>query len=327
MKVAVVFGGPSAEAEVSRVSAAAVRAGLVEAGHDALEVELDVRLPARLLQGGFDVAFPVAHGALGEDGCLQGLLEVLGLPYVGSGVLSSALSADKVESKRLYAAHGLPVARHVVVSRGEPVTWDELRTTLGARVVIKPARGGSALGVTRLAGEVGEEALAEALRSAQVGPGVALVEELIEGLELTCGVLETDQGPIPLPATQISAKAADFYDFRSKYAAGGSQHVTPAPLDEGLARRVGELAVGAHLALGNRDLSRTDMILQDGATPILLETNTLPGMTGVSLFPEAAGVAGYSLPALCDYLVWRAASRRQDPATRLAGVALPAPFA
>lgn len=315
LSIAVIAGGPSTEAAVSRKSAESVRGALTEAGHRATVLELDRTLPAALLSGGYDLAFPVTHGALGEDGCLQGLLEVLDVPYVGSGVLASALAASKPESKLAFAARQLPVLPSRVVTRGDDLeaAAGVLRRELGAALVVKPAEGGSSIGLTRVPEAAGDGVLRAALATALELDRRALVEPLIVGLELTCSVLEDERGVArALPATLIRSKAAEYYDFKSKYAKGGSEHVCPAPLSTEVAKRIAELAERAHRAVGARDLSRVDFILEreDDVRAIwLLEVNTLPGFTGTSLFPEAAAAHGIGFVALCDALAQRALAR------------------
>lgn len=330
LRVFVVAGGPSSEAEVSRASARGVCDALVRAGHSPVRLELDGGLAMRLQQEPGDVVFPVAHGALGEDGCLQGLLEICGIPYVGSGVLASALAADKPAAKAQFRAAGLPVAPELVVGRGSALQEraSAARRALGRAVVVKPAGGGSAIGVTRIAAEEPDTAVVAALERVFALEPVALVEPLLVGRELTCAVLELDEaGPRALPSTEILSKAGDFYDFVSKYAPGGSEHRCPAPLEPLVSDRVAQIAVGAFRALGARDLGRADLILDADGGLTLLELNTLPGMTPTSLFPEAAAVAGIAFPELCDRLVRRAFERPRwvpaaAPALPLA-VALP----
>lgn len=328
MRVAIVAGGPSPEAEVSRASAQGVAQALGQAGHEQKVFELARTLPAELEAFAPDVVFPVTHGTLGEDGCLQGLLEVLDLPYVGSGVLASALAADKTAAKAAFRASSLPVAENLVLRSMPPpeALAQELaraRAVLGGAFVVKPAGGGSALGVSILDADADEAAFAKALEGVFEADPVALLETFWRGDELTCGVLENAQGePEALPPTLIRARAAGWYDFRSKYGSGGSEHLCPAPIPEEVSRRIQAAAVAAHRALGSRDLSRTDFILRDDGQFILLELNSLPGMTKTSLFPEAAAAAGWTFPSLCDHLVRRAAARpRRRP---LAGVPLPA---
>lgn len=309
MQVAVIAGGPSSEAAVSRKSAEGVARALTETGWSARVLELNALLPSRL--AGFDVVFPIAHGALGEDGCVQGLLEVLGLPYVGADVRGSAVAAHKPSAKAFFRACGLPVLEDRVLS-GYLVGTSQLAAAvretfdaLGANLVVKPASGGSAIGVHLLRGASTAE-LESALR--HVLPyDDALIEPLAEGAELTCAVLE-DPEPTALPPTRIVPQAAGFYDFQSKYQTGGSVHECPAQLPTEVYERVQALAVAAHKAVGARDLSRVDFVL-GGAGPVLLEVNTLPGMTATSLFPEAAAAAGIGFASLCDKLVRRALGR------------------
>ncbi|MEB2312142.1 MAG: D-alanine--D-alanine ligase [Sorangiineae bacterium] len=310
LRVAVVAGGPSSEAAVSRASAAGVERALEAAGHRPTRLELGPGAAAALTAGEFDVVFPVAHGPLGEDGCLQGLLEVLGLPYVGSGVLASALAASKPAAKAMFRRAGLPVAEEVLVRRGDDAARAAagLRARLGRAVFIKPANGGSAIGVARVLAADDDAVAVAALAAAHAVDELALAEPLLVGAEVTCGVLEDERGaPRALPPTLIRSQAGDWYDFKSKYAAGGSLHECPAPLPLELFARVQELAVGAHRAVGARDLSRVDFVVGDDVT--LLEINTLPGMTATSLFPEAAAAAGLPFPELCERLVRAALAR------------------
>lgn len=327
MKVCVVVGGPSTEAEVSRASGRAVEAALTEAGHQACCVELSAELPGRLLREAPEVVFPVAHGELGEDGCLQGLLELLELPYVGSGVRASALASDKVASKVHFEKAGLPLARQVVLSRSEldarePERLRELLVSqVGEEFIVKPSNGGSTLGMSRVFRQTQTSEMLAGLREAAELDAQILVETYMRGWELTCGVLEGEEGPVALPPTRIRSQAADWYDFQSKYAQGGSQHECPAQLPEEWIHTIQAAAVCAHQALGARDLSRTDFIMSETGEWIVLELNNLPGMTKLSLFPEAAAVAGISFPQLVDRLVRRAQAR---PAVRpVRGEALP----
>lgn len=294
---------------MSRASARGVLVALESAGHRASILELDSELPAALARGSFDVVFPVTHGPLGEDGCLQGLLEVMGLPYVGSGPRASALAAHKPSAKVLFAAAGLPLARGLVVERTEPAPEAARRVAreLGLSVVLKPASGGSAIGVVRLP----EASVSDIERglSRVFELDDALVECFHSGHEITCGVLERDAGPTALPPTLIQAKASDWYDFRSRYQPGGSMHTCPAPLEPSVVQEVQRVAIAAHRALGARDLSRVDFVVEASGAVFLLEVNTLPGMTQTSNFPEAAAVDGVAFSTLCVGLCRRAWQR------------------
>jgi D-alanine-D-alanine ligase len=326
LSVAVVQGGPSTEAEVSRASARGVAAALQEAGHRVVRLELDARVAESLRTGGHDVVFPVVHGAVGEDGSLQGLLEVLDLPYVGSDVLGSALAMHKRVARVLFERAGLPVARGIVLRRGEGgarEAAERARREVGARVVVKPSSHGSAIGVSRLAEGAPLDDLAAAIEGVWAIDAYAVVEHFARGRELTCGVLELDRAEA-LPPTEILSPNDPFYTYEAKYAPGRSVHVCPAKLPAAVIARVQAVAVAAHAALGCRDLSRADFIVGDDGdhdAVTLLEVNTLPGMTATSLYPEAAAIHGLPMARWCDALVERAHAR--GPTRRLEPRPLP----
>jgi D-alanine-D-alanine ligase len=325
LSIAVVQGGPCTEAEVSRASAAGVAAALEEAGHAAVRLELDGHLGESLRTGGYDVVFPAVHGAVGEDGSLQGLLEVLGLPYVGSAPLASALAMHKDMARVHFERAGLPVARGVAVARREAEACDggvlgaatRARRTAGAAVVVKPSSHGSAIGVARFDAAAPAEDVARALEQVWAIDEVALIEHFARGGEVTCGVLHPEGADAEaLPPTEILSPADPFYTYEARYAPGRSVHVCPAQLGDDLVARVRHIAVAAHRALGCRDLSRVDFVVGDGddaSAVTLLEVNTLPGMTATSLYPEAAAAHGLKMPALCDALVRSALRRGPTP--------------
>jgi D-alanine-D-alanine ligase len=309
--IAVVCGGPAAEAEVSRVSGRGVAAALRGTFANVLTLELESTIDVRLREAGVDVVFPVLHGPLGEDGSFQGFLEVLGIPYVGSGVAACACAMDKVIAKQLFRTYGVSVARDVVVHRAEgaPVAARRVLDTLGHRVVVKPSRQGSAIGVTLVEDEA---ALVRALEQAFGYDERALVEERIDGREITAAILERDHTEA-LPVIEVRTPPGSWYDFAHRYTPGLSEHVIPAPLPPAQYRRTEALAQLAHQALGCRDLSRVDFVVPydpDGE-PIVLEVNALPGMTPTSLYPDAARAAGLRFEALVAHLVERAWSRRR----------------
>lgn len=304
--IAVIQGGPSTEAEVSRASAKSVEKALKDAGHHAVRLELDAFLADSLRTGGYDVVFPITHGAVGEDGCLQGLIEVMELPYVGSDVLASAVAMNKVMAKRLFEVEGLPVAPWFVSKRGSNDA-EAILAKLGNEIVVKPCSGGSAIGVSRFDKGATLATLRDALEKTFAVDEAALVETFVPGREVTCGVLHLNGKIEALPPTEIRATSDAFYTYEARYAPGRSQHFCPAPLGEALVKRVQEIAVAAHRTLGCRDLSRVDFVV--GETPTLLEVNTLPGFTGTSLYPEAAGIAGIPMSDLCAKLVEEAISR------------------
>lgn len=330
MRVAVIQGGPSTEAEVSRRSAASVSRALETTGHECQRFELDATLSSRLFDFAPEVVFPAVHGAQGEDGCLQGLLEIMGLPYVGCDVRASAIAADKLATKLFFRSAGLPVAGERRLTQADLASESSallasLRAELGSEMVVKPVQGGSTIGISRVLSSATPEELKASLRLALQHDDVAMAEAYLAGQELTCAVLEDEDGPRALPIVLIQEQVTGWYDFRSKYAPGGSAHVCPAPLSEADTKLVQEAAVRAHVALGARDLSRTDFILTKEG-PFLLELNTLPGMTDVSLFPDAVRAAGMSFENLILHLVRRALRRGARP--RANGEPLPdAPLA
>ncbi len=329
LSVAVIQGGPSSEAEVSRSSAASVAKALAAAGQRVVRLELDAYLADSLRTGGYEVAFPVTHGAVGEDGSLQGLLECLDIPYVGSGVLASALAMNKRAAKVMFADAGLPLARGVAarraLERDAAAAAERALRELGEKVVVKPCSSGSAIGVSRFDEGVSASELARAIEQAWELDDVVLLERFAPGREVTCGVLDVHGDPSgtrALPPTEIRAAKDAFYTYEARYAPGRSEHLCPAPLEEALTRRVQEVAVAAHRSLGCRDLCRADFVV--GERPedvVLLEVNTLPGFTDTSLYPEAAAVAGIAMPELCRLLVSGAHARGATP--RNAAIPLP----
>jgi D-alanine-D-alanine ligase len=323
LSIAVVQGGPSSEAEVSRVGAAGVAHALREAGHQVARIELDPRLPESLRTGGYEVVFPVVHGAVGEDGALSGMLEVLEMPYVGSNVLASALAMDKRLARRVFELEGLPVAKGLALARGDHTSETRMRSAcsaaaerarreIGARLVVKPSSHGSAIGVTRLDESAALEEVARALELVWSIDDVAIVEHFARGREVTCGVLDLHGAePVALPPTEITSPKDAFYTYEARYAPGRSVHTCPAPLGE-LTAQVQNVALRAHRALGCRDLSRVDFVVGDEDDPqavTLLEVNTMPGMTSTSLYPEEAAARGLSFSELCDALVQSAHAR------------------
>ena len=311
LRVGVISGGPNGEHEVSLLTAAGVIQALEEAGHQVVELPLDEQLTASLLARPVDLIFPAVHGAPGEDGTLQGMLDLMGLPYVGSGVEASVLGMNKVLSKQQFRLAGLTVPEaHLVTSHtNTATTHEEIHRRLGERLVIKPITQGSALGV-RLLDEV--EQLAEALQEALTLGTPAMVEPFVQGREITVAVLETEAGISSLPIIEITTPGGTWYDYERRYTPGLAEHIIPAPLSDKLSDTLKEAAIKAHRSLGCRDLSRADFIVTEDNC-WLLEVNTLPGMTPTSLYPDAAQAAGMSFKDLTSLLVhqaWRRGPRR-----------------
>ena len=306
--VAILEGGTSHEAGVSRVSAAGVADALSPKGHRVTPIELDRSAPEQLDRLRPDVVFPALHGPPGEDGTVQGLLEMLELPYVGSGVRGSALAMDKAVAKSIFRRAGLPVADDLLVSAHTDAreAAEAIRGAFGDRVVIKPVCLGSAIGVMRLpnGGEL-EQPVASALEF-----GAALVEPFITGREVTVGVLDLHgEAPEAFQTIEIRTASNEWYDTVNRYKAGASEHVMPAPLPEPVTRDLQRIALDAHQALGLRDLSRADFLVDDNGAITLLEVNSMPGMTPTSLYPDGARGKGLEFPALLSALIESAIRR------------------
>ncbi len=303
-RVAVLYGGISAEREVSLSSGEQVIAALRSAGFEVTPVLVGPDLLAVLaaLDPSPDVVFNALHGRFGEDGTIQGVLDWLGIPYTHSGVRASAVAMDKAAAKTVFAGAGLPVAKGRVVSVDELEADDPLPRPY----VVKPVNEGSSVGVAIL--RDGDNRRAEIARKWPFGP-TAMVEEYIPGRELTVGVM----GEQALAVTEIRAEAGVFYDYDSKYAAGGSTHQIPAAIHPETYSQALDVALAAHRALGCRGASRADFRLDEGEDGpgrlVLLEVNTQPGLTPTSLLPEQAAYRGIGFPELCTWMVEQATCR------------------
>lgn len=267
-------------------------------------------VPAGAQKHRLDVCFVAIHGQWGEDGTIQGMLELLGIPYVGSGVLASALAMDKVMAKTVLAAHGIHVPRGFVVAAGDlPAAADDVvarANGIGYPLVVKPVRQGSSVGVVMVDGA---DALLAAIEQGFALDDRVMVEERLVGTELTVGVIGNGVGLRALPVIEIVTKA-EFFDYRAKYDPALTDEICPARISGELSLRVQEVALAAHTALGCRDLSRTDVIATDDGRLVALEVNTIPGMTANSLLPKAARVAGIDFGELCSMLIEAALARR-----------------
>ncbi|HEY8134715.1 MAG TPA: D-alanine--D-alanine ligase [Candidatus Limnocylindrales bacterium] len=266
-------------------------------------------VPAGNEQRRLDVVFVAIHGQWGEDGTIQGMLELLGIPYVGSGVLASALAMDKVMAKTVLAAHGIEVPAGIVVSR---TGWPEEREStlaraeaLGFPLVVKPVRQGSSVGVVMVDAT---EQLLPAIEQGFALDDRVMVEERLLGTELTVGVIGNGPSLRALPVIEIATKA-EFFDYRAKYDPALTDEICPARISAELAARVQQMAMDAHNALGCRDMSRTDLIATAEGRVVALEVNTIPGMTANSLLPKAARVAGIEFGELCSMLIEAALAR------------------
>lgn len=339
MRIGLIFGGRSVEHEVSITSARTVAQGLEAAGHhvvplpvgpdgvwrdpelgaSALTGELD-RLPARggpiaaslahLLEAGVDAVFPIVHGTWGEDGTLQGLLEILDLPYVGAGVAASAVAMDKGLTKRLLAAGGIPVVPFETVSRAALET--DRHGVLGRLerfeppLFVKPVTGGSSVGVRKISDR---SCLEEALRFALRFDGAVLVERGVAGRELEVAVLGGER--LEASAVGEIVPGREFYDYEDKYLADGARLIAPAELPRGMADRLRDLAVRSFGAVGGHGMARVDFLLE-GETPYVNEINTLPGFTSISMYPRLWDLSGVPLAELVDRLVHIGVERHRE---------------
>lgn len=285
MKIGVLMGGMSSEREISLITGGAVFSVLKENGYNAASIDVGRDLPQRIMAEGIDVAFIALHGKYGEDGTVQGLLDLMGIPYTGSSLLGSAMAMDKIISKEIYRAHNLPTPDYVALRMTE-IGKGNIPSLGKFPVVVKPANGGSTIGITIVEGESG---LRPAVEEAAKWDDNILIEEFIEGTLLTAGVL----GDEALPVIEIAPKSG-FYDYESKYTKGATEYILPARLTDKDEEECRRLAIASHKALRCGGATRTDMILDKGGRIYILETNTIPGMTGTSLLPMAAKAAGYS---------------------------------
>jgi D-alanine-D-alanine ligase len=308
-RVAVIAGGSSNEAAVSRSSAAEVGKALKTRYANVAQFELDGSLTAALQAFRPDVVFPVLHGPPGEDGTVQGYLEILRYPYVGSGVHASAAAMDKSLAKAIFRRVGLPMCPERVFTAGTAVdvACRETIAAFGDRVVVKPLRQGSAIGVTPVMN--GGDLTKPFETAFALGDGV-LVEPFVLGMEVTVGVLDLHgESPRVFPSIEIRTPRGTWYDYTHRYTVGESEHVIPAPVSAACEARLQSIALTAHRALGCVDLSRSDFIVTDLEDIVILETNTLPGMTPTSLYPDGARAIGLDFAALMDALVTSALAR------------------
>ncbi len=293
-KIAVLMGGLSAEREVSLKSGAAVHQALLAGGYHAVAIDAGRDLAAVLVRENIEAAFIALHGRYGEDGCVQGLLELMQIPYTGSGVLASALAMHKLYSKQTFASAGILTAPFHHFRRGEQVRLDAL--SFGMPLVVKPVQEGSSVGVSivRGAGQL-EAALAEAFRH----DSEILVEHYIKGQEVQVGILDD----LPIGAIEIVPKN-EFYDFEAKYTDGMAEHIFPARLEPARYAQALQVGLAAHTALGCSGYSRVDLLVTESGENYVLEVNTLPGMTALSLLPEiAAKGAGLPFEALVERII------------------------
>ncbi len=296
-RVVVLAGGISHERDISLRSGRRVADSLLEHGLDVELRDPDATLLAYLRDNRPDAVWPALHGASGEDGALRGLLEFLGVPFVGSSSSAARLAWDKPTAKIIVARAGVATPRSITLGRdafrelGADAIFAAIDDELPVPLVVKPAQGGSAQGVTIV---TERDAMPRAMVEAYTYWDVALVEQQITGTEIAVGVIDTGDGPVALPAVEIEPLSG-VYSFEARYNAGETRFYTPARLSDEVTARAAETAVAAHVALGMRHLSRVDLIVDGAGTPWFLEANVLPGLTETSLLPQALEAAGHDL--------------------------------
>ena len=300
IRLALIAGGVSGEREVSLAGAAEVEKALDTKKYEVVRYDPATDLAKIAADADqLDAAFILLHGIHGEDGTVQGYLELLGIPYQGAGVLGSALAMDKNLAKTMYQLHGLPVAAWEMADRQDIAAPESLLTKLSLPLVIKPVRQGSSLGMSIVRQE---DQLPAALEKAFEHDGEVMVEEFIQGREITVGVIGNEE-LMPLPLVEIIPdERYDFFDYEAKYKPGASREVCPAEVEDYIRDKAQEYGLIAHKALQLKGYSRTDMIVR-GDELFILETNTIPGMTSTSLLPQAAAKAGLDFAALLDRLI------------------------
>ena len=304
-KIGVLMGGLSAERDVSLKSGLAVHQALLALGYDSTAIDVRSEVANILRDEKIEVAFIALHGRYGEDGCIQGLLELMQIPYTGSGVLASALAMHKLYSKQAFAAAGLTITPYVALRRGETCSAESLH--FGLPAVVKPVQEGSSVGVSIVKkAEALQAALDEAFRYDEL----VLVEQYIKGKEVQVGILDNQ----PIGAIEIVPKN-EFYDFEAKYSDGMAEHFFPARLDPSLYEKVQQQGLKAHQALGCDSYCRVDFLVTEAGDCYLLEVNTLPGMTALSLLPEIAqkGV-GLSFEQLVERILKSASTKVNNAA-------------
>jgi D-alanine-D-alanine ligase len=300
-RIGVLMGGLSRERDISLRSGAGCLAALKSLGYDAVGIDVDRDIAGTLKREGIQAAFLALHGKYGEDGAIQGLLEMMDIPYTGSRVLASALGMNKVHTKQIAVFHDIPTAAFEIFDAGQDLGEVCVRATKNLRfpVMVKPCEEGSSLGVIKVSDP---DSFAEAVIETCGDFSCALAEEYIEGDEITVGLLETRRSMTALPVLQLKP-AAEFYDFKAKYNHGMTEFVLPAEISDEAATTAQELAMKVHAALGCRGFSRVDFIVDAEGTPQLTEINTLPGMTETSDFPAQAQAANISYEQLVQKML------------------------
>ncbi|MBI5892302.1 MAG: D-alanine--D-alanine ligase [Deltaproteobacteria bacterium] len=301
MRIGVLMGGMSSEREISIRSGTAVYNALIKKCYNAVKIDVDRNIAGVLKKKKIDIAFIALHGKYGEDGTMQGLLEIMGMPHTGSSVMASSMAFDKTKAKEIFRFHNIPTPDWEVVEKGfkAGALWARVQGFKGFNlklpVVVKPAREGSTIGLTVVKQKRG---LQKALKKAGRYDDKIIVEKFILGRELTVGVLKGHA----LPIIEVKPKNG-LYDYKSKYTKGMTEYICPAPLIKTLESRIKKIALDAYNALGCSGAARVDIMLDKKNRPYVLEVNTIPGMTELSLLPKAANHAGIDFPELVEMML------------------------
>lgn len=290
-KIGVLMGGISSERDISLKTGNLIASSLRRTGYDVITIDAGTDLPYQIDKNGVEVAFIALHGRYGEDGCVQGLLELMGIPYTGSGVTASALCMDKALSKRLFEYHSVPTPEYILYKKDEKGVPD----VPGYPVVVKPCREGSTIGVSIV---TNKEALLPALENALCYGDDVIIEKYIDGMEVTAGILDN----APLPLIEIVPKEG-FYDFKTKTTSGAAEYIVPARLSSSVTEEIKAIALKTHKVMGCCYVSRIDFRIDPAGHPYVLEVNTVPGMTETSLLPMAAGEAGIGYDELVGMIL------------------------
>jgi D-alanine-D-alanine ligase len=301
MKIGVLMGGLSREREISLKTGTAILKALSEKGYHVQAIDAGHDIAEVLRREKIECAFIALHGRFGEDGTIQGLLELMRIPYTGSGVLASALAMDKIISKKIFLSERIPTPSYEAISREAIEKEQAIKILLPLPVVVKPAREGSTIGVSIVKED---EELLPALKRAAECDDEVLVEKFIEGKEVTVGIL----GDAPLPIIEIAPRSG-FYDYRSKYTKGETQYIIPARLPREKYLLAQEMSLKAFKSLGCSGCVRVDLMTDGEGNPYVIDVNTLPGMTETSLVPQAAQYAGISFVELAEQILLSASLR------------------
>lgn len=307
MKVAVLMGGKTPEHEISLITGREVVRNLNKSRYDVLPIVIPrtgekwQSLTSKKLLSKLDVVFIAMHGPYGEDGTVQGMLELAGIPYTGPGVLASALGMNKIMFRKVLASEKIPIPNYIIVKKGQ-VAGRVFKALGKLPCFVKPHNQGSSVGASIVRTK---KDLAKALNLAYQFSEIALVDEYIKGMEVTCGVLG-NENPRPLPLVEIIPKKAEFFDYESKYAESGAEEIVPARISVKLTKKIQKMAIDVYKAIGCKGFSRVDFLLKNERYPVVLEINTIPGLTPMSLLPKAAKAAGISYSQLLDKIIGHA---------------------